>query len=92
MKELENVSQLHELEELWVSRIYFLRLLEILLRRFQINNNQISTLQTVEPQLKHIETLETVYLEGNPVQAKEGAHYRRKIILALPQLKQLDAT
>ena len=58
----------------------------------QINNNKISTLLDVEPQLKHIETLETVYLEGNPVQASEGAAYRRKIILILPQIQQLDAT
>lgn len=37
-------------------------------------------------------TLETVYLEGNPVQASEGTAYRRKIILMLPQISQLDAT
>lgn len=58
----------------------------------QINNNLILTLQGLEPQLKDISTLETIYLEGNPVQAKEGTHYRRKIILALPQIQQLDAT
>lgn len=57
-----------------------------------MSNNQIPTLQALEPQLKHISTLETIYLEGNPCQAKEGAAYRRKVILALPQLKQLDAT
>lgn len=57
-----------------------------------MSHNKIDSLQTLEPQLKHISTLETIYLEGNPVQAKEGAHYRRKVILALPQLKQLDAT
>ena len=54
--------------------------------------NKIESLQALEPQLRQISTLETVYLEGNPVQAKEGVHYRRKVILALPQLKQLDAT
>ncbi len=54
--------------------------------------NKIGTLQSLELQLKNISTLETIYLEGNPCQAKEGANYRRKIILALPQIKQLDAT
>ncbi|KAL7279020.1 hypothetical protein ACG7TL_006853 [Trametes sanguinea] len=62
------------------------------LEELWMNDNKISTLQDLEPQLKHIKTLETVYLEGNPVQAAEGAHYRRKVILALPQIQQLDAT
>jgi protein phosphatase 1 regulatory subunit 7 len=57
-----------------------------------MNGNKISTLADLEPQLKHITTLETLYLENNPVQETEGAHYRRKIIMALPQLKQIDAT
>ena len=54
--------------------------------------NQIATLQSLEPQLKNISTLETIYLEGNPCQAREGASYRRKVSLMLPQIKQLDAT
>lgn len=58
----------------------------------QINDNKITTLEDIEPQLKHIETLETIYLERNPVQASEGAAYRRKLILLLPQIQQLDAT
>jgi protein phosphatase 1 regulatory subunit 7 len=57
-----------------------------------MNGNKISTLLDLEPQLRHITTLETIYLEDNPVQQTEGVHYRRKIILALPQLKQIDAT
>ncbi|KAI0649258.1 L domain-like protein [Trametes meyenii] len=64
----------------------------VALEEFWINDNKITTLQDIEPQLKHIQTLETVYLERNPVQRTEGAHYRRKIILALPQIQQLDAT
>ncbi|KAH9945243.1 L domain-like protein [Epithele typhae] len=62
------------------------------LEELWMNNNKITSLQAIEPQLKHIETLETVYLEGNPVQGSEGAAYRRKIILMLPQITQLDAT
>jgi protein phosphatase 1 regulatory subunit 7 len=57
-----------------------------------MNGNKISTLTDLDPQLRHISTLETIYLEANPVQASEGANYRRKIMLALPQLKQIDAT
>lgn len=57
-----------------------------------MNTNKITSLQSLETQLKHIASLDTVYLEQNPVQEKEGVHYRRKIILALPQISQLDAT
>ncbi|CCM04306.1 uncharacterized protein FIBRA_06477 [Fibroporia radiculosa] len=57
-----------------------------------INDNRIDTLDTLEPQLKHVETLRTIYLERNPVQASEGVNYRRKVMLALPQVEQLDAT
>jgi len=32
-----------------------------------------------------------VYLEHNPVQRSEGAAYRRKIMLLLPQIQQIDA-
>ncbi len=58
----------------------------------QLSGNQVETLRALEPQLRAISTLETTYLEGNPCQAKEGANYRRKVILALPQITQLDAT
>jgi protein phosphatase 1 regulatory subunit 7 len=57
----------------------------------QLNQNKIPTLQALEPQLGTISTLETIYLEGNPCQ-KADVNYRRKIMLALPQLKQIDAT
>ncbi|TFY76062.1 hypothetical protein EWM64_g7948 [Hericium alpestre] len=57
-----------------------------------INNNKIPTLQALETELGSLPELETVYLEGNPCQQAEGASYRRKIMLALPKLKQIDAT
>jgi hypothetical protein len=57
-----------------------------------MSGNQIPTLHALDSQLKHITTLETLYLEGNPCQTTDMAGYRRKIILALPQLKQIDAT
>lgn len=58
----------------------------------QLNNNKITDLRALEPQLKNMTDLETIYLEGNPCQQVEGASYRRKIMLALPQVKQIDAT
>lgn len=48
------------------------------------SGNKIPSLADLEPQLGHLESLETVYLEGNPVQAPEGSSYRRKTVLALP--------
>ena len=59
---------------------------------FQLNNNKIPDLNALEPQLKHLTSFETIYLEGNPCQQSEGASYRRKIMLSLPQVKQIDAT
>ncbi|KAH9037872.1 L domain-like protein [Lactarius pseudohatsudake] len=56
-----------------------------------INNNKINTLQALEPQLGTL-PLQTIYLEGNPCQQAEGANYRRKIMLSLPALTQIDAT
>ncbi|KAI9440041.1 L domain-like protein [Lactarius indigo] len=56
-----------------------------------INNNKIKTLQALEPQLGSL-PLQTIYLEGNPCQQAEGANYRRKIMLSLPALTQIDAT
>lgn len=58
----------------------------------QANNNLIDDLDKVQGQLKDKENLETVYLEGNPLQANLGVHYRRKMMLALPQVRQIDAT
>lgn len=46
----------------------------------------------VEGQLKDKEELETVYFEGNPLQLRQPALYRNKIRLALPQVKQIDAS
>ncbi len=51
-------------------------------------------------QLKPMTKLETVYLERNPIwrsqdQDRPGAqdvNYRRKVMLALPWVKQIDAT
>lgn len=60
----------------------------------QANDNQIEDINHLGQELgpKNMPDLETVYLEGNPAQKKEGANYRRKVQLALPQISQLDAT
>ncbi|WFD43038.1 protein phosphatase regulatory subunit Sds22 [Malassezia psittaci] len=62
--------------------------------QFWGNDNRIQDFnhldQFLGPQL--MPDLETIYLEGNPGQKAEGANYRRKISLMLPQIEQLDAT
>ena len=58
----------------------------------QASENQIPTIQSLEPELGGIKPLETIYLEANPCQKNDMSGYRRKIIMALPRLTQLDAT
>ncbi|KAJ7052634.1 hypothetical protein C8F01DRAFT_1170675 [Mycena amicta] len=62
------------------------------LEELWISGNKIPTLHALDSQLKNITTLRTLYLEGNPCQTTDMSGYRRKIILALPQLTQIDAT
>ncbi|KAG6878217.1 hypothetical protein C0993_010637 [Termitomyces sp. T159_Od127] len=62
------------------------------LEELWMNGNEIPDLLTLEPQLGAIKSLQTLYLEANPCQTKDMTGYRRKIMLALPQLKQIDAT
>lgn len=73
---IEGLQGLNQLEEFWA------------------NDNLIDTFQGLEEHLgpKNCPKLETIYLEGNPVQKTEGAAYRRKIILNCPQISQIDAT
>lgn len=56
---------------------------------FQFNNNQLELWSDLD-ELKKIESLNTIYLEGNPL-AKD-TNYRRKVKLTLPFVKQIDAT
>lgn len=57
----------------------------------QANHNKIPTLHSIANLANHAH-LETVYLEGNPCERNDRSGYRRKVILSLPQLKQVDAT
>ena len=56
-----------------------------------MNGNQIPDLKALDTELKGITTLKTLYLEANPCQKNDMAGYRRKIMLALPNLSQIDA-
>lgn len=64
------------------------------LNQFWANDNLLEDINHLDAYLgpARMPHLETVYLEGNPAQRKEGAAYRRKVLLALPQIIQLDAT
>ncbi|PBL03723.1 L domain-like protein [Armillaria gallica] len=61
------------------------------LEELWMNNNNIpaSVLSSPFPDLP---TLRTIYLEGNPCQKADPVNYRRKVMLALPQVTQIDAT
>lgn len=56
------------------------------------SNNQLASFDEVERELKDKEKLETVYFEGNPLQTNGPAVYRNKVRLALPHIKQIDAS
>ena len=54
--------------------------------------NQLSDFREVERELKDKENLETVYFEMNPLQLTGPAVYRNKVRLAVPQVRQIDAS
>ena len=56
------------------------------------SSNQFSSFEEVERELASNENLETVYFEGNPLQLQSPATYRNKVRLALPRIKQIDAS
>ena len=64
---------------------------------FQFNDNQVEDWADLE-QLTDMKNLETVYLERNPIwrdkenQAKIDPNYRRKVMLQIPWIKQIDAS
>ncbi|KAI5474175.1 protein phosphatase 1 regulatory subunit 7 [Pseudohyphozyma bogoriensis] len=60
-----------------------------LLEEFWANNNLITTLPALPPSTHP--NLETIYLEGNPVEKELATAYRRKIMLESPQVNQIDA-
>ena len=56
------------------------------------SNNQLSSFIEVGKELGDKNKLTTVYFEGNPLQLQNPVLYRNKIRLALPQVKQVDAS
>jgi len=63
----------------------------------QFNDNKVDNWQDLD-QFQSLKKLETVYLERNPIwqdpsdPTKVNPNYRRKIMLAIPWIKQIDAT
>ena len=57
-----------------------------------INHNLLSSYEEIESELKYLESLRTVYFEGNPLEADEKTRYRAKVKYILPQVTQIDAT
>lgn len=62
------------------------------LEEFWASYNKFADLRDLDSQLAVLPNLETVYLEGNPCHTNDRTGYRRKVILALPKIKQVDAT
>ncbi|RMZ78338.1 hypothetical protein DV738_g3869, partial [Chaetothyriales sp. CBS 135597] len=62
------------------------------LEEFWASGCQISSFHEVERELRDKENLETVYFEHNPLETNGPVVYRNKVRLALPQVKQIDAT
>lgn len=56
------------------------------------SSNQFASFEEVERELRDKEELTTVYFEGNPLQLRSPALYRNKVRLAIPQIKQIDAS
>lgn len=56
------------------------------------SNCNIADFAEVERELKDKEQLNTVYFEGNPLQRNQPVLYRNKVRLALPQVRQIDAS
>ncbi|VDM64247.1 unnamed protein product [Angiostrongylus costaricensis] len=55
------------------------------------NDNRISSWAEID-KLSGLDKLDTVYLERNPIYESDRTAYRRKVMLALQQVKQIDAT
>lgn len=62
------------------------------LEEFWASSNQLSSFQEVEKELAGKESLQTVYFEMNPIEKNDPTGYRRKVRLALPQIRQIDAS
>ncbi len=89
MDGIQNLRNLKVLD-LAVNKIQHLEQLENLvnLNDFWFNGNQAADFSELE-QLKGAKGLDTVYLEGNPLE--RDSEYHAKVLRVLPNLKQIDA-
>ncbi|KAJ3355678.1 hypothetical protein GGF32_001844 [Allomyces javanicus] len=62
------------------------------LEELWISYNHLDDWDAVEAQTKDLAKLETIYLEGNPLQKSAGASYRTRVKVLIPWIKQIDAT
>jgi protein phosphatase 1 regulatory subunit 7 len=62
------------------------------LEEFWASYCKFDSFDDVETQLKDKDELQTVYFEGTPLQLRQPALYRNKVKLALPRIKQIDAS
>jgi protein phosphatase 1 regulatory subunit 7 len=56
------------------------------------SNCRFDSFEDVEKQLGGKQELKTVYFEGNPLQLRQPVQYRGKMRLALPRIRQIDAS
>ncbi|XP_059559834.1 protein phosphatase 1 regulatory subunit 7 isoform X5 [Myotis daubentonii] len=86
LTKMEGLQSLVNLRELYLSHngIEVIEGLEN-----NMNDNLLESWSDLD-ELKGAKNLETVYLEGNPLQ--KDPQYRRKVMLALPSVRQIDAT
>lgn len=61
------------------------------MHKLKLNDNKVDDWKEVD-KLASLGALQTLYMERNPIYGQDPASYRRKIMLALPQIKQIDAT
>ncbi|ORX71767.1 L domain-like protein [Linderina pennispora] len=83
---LENNTKLTILDE--ISGIKHLPVLEDL----WASGNRLESFQNIEDECAPIQSLRTVYFEFSPLQTSQPTAYRRKLMLMLPQITQIDAT
>lgn len=74
-----------------ISQLTNLKHLEAL-EELWASSNSLSSFEEIEKELGGMRGLDTVYFEHNPLQTKNPALYRNKVRLALPQVKQIDAS
>ena len=91
LKNVENLLHLNLLEDLWVISIFHIFFFTFFFTFFtkQLNDNLIDNWKGIE-KLGEIKTLQTIYLEGNPI--SKDSQYRNKLTAFIPSLTQIDST